>query len=77
MKPGIDTGKFDNNSLHQAEEQKYSKHELPYAAARFSFFPFVGSCFGTLGTSAVRYLWSLAWLNARMLLHTNYTDWIL
>jgi hypothetical protein len=37
----------------------------PYDRVEYSFFPFVGSCFGALGTSAIRYLWSLAWLEQR------------
>ena len=57
--------KFDNPGMHQAEAQKFRKHEEPYAAVGFSFFPFVGSCFGALGQAAVRYLWSLAWLEQR------------
>jgi hypothetical protein len=57
--------KFDNPGMQQAEAQKFRKHEEPYAAVGFSFFPFVGSCFGALGPAAVRYLWSLAWLEQR------------
>ena len=58
-------GKFDNPGMLQAEAQKFRKHGAPYAAVGFSFFPFVGSCFGALGPAAVRYLWSLAWLEQR------------
>ena len=60
-----DKAKFENPGLLQAEAQKYRKHEVPYASAGYSFFPFVGSCFGALGPSAIRYLWSLSWLEQR------------
>ena len=59
------TGQYSNNVLAQAEKTKCNKHEAHYAAIGFGFAPVVGSCFGGLGTSALRLLMALASLELR------------
>jgi hypothetical protein len=62
-----DKANFENPGMLQAEAQKYRKRQARVSVCScwiiitwIQFF--VGSCFGALGPSAIRYLWSLAWL---------------
>jgi hypothetical protein len=57
--------KLENPSLVQQENIKDRKHAAFYAPLGFSFFAFVVSCFGSLGPTAVRCLFSLADLELR------------
>jgi hypothetical protein len=57
--------KLENPSLVQQEHIKDRKHAAFYAPLGFSFFAFVVSCFGSLGPTAVRCLFSLADLELR------------
>jgi hypothetical protein len=59
------TSQHANPGLLTAEQTKYRKHEAEYAQTGHSFVAFVCSCFGELGTSAIRYLWVLAMLELR------------
>ena len=54
-----------NSVLQKAEQVKFNKHEANYAAISRSFLPFVVSCFGALGHTAIRFLDALAFLETR------------
>lgn len=53
------------SAMEQAEQTKFKKHETNYAAISRSFIPFVASCFGALGPTAIRLLDALAFLETR------------
>ena len=57
--------KIENPGLVQQEQIKNRKHANFYAPIGFAFFPFVVSCFGSFGPTAVRCLFSLADLELR------------
>ena len=57
--------KIENPTLVQQEQIKNRKHADFYAPIGFAFFPFVVSCFGSYGPTAVRCLFSLADLELR------------
>ena len=57
--------KIENPGLVQQEQIKNRKHADFYAPIGFAFFPFVVSCFGSFGPTAVRCLFSLADLELR------------
>ena len=44
----------------QKEQSKVTKHDPFYAPLGFNFLPFPASCFGRLGTAAIRLLYELA-----------------
>ena len=52
--------KDENPGLVQQERVKIAKHGPFYSPIGFSFLPFVTSCFGSFGPTAVRFLFSLA-----------------
>ena len=52
--------KLENPGLVQQEVIKNRKHAPFYSPIGFAFFPLVASCFGSLGPTAVRCLYSLA-----------------
>ena len=58
-------GKIENPGLVQQEQTKNRKHAEFYAPIGYAFFAFVVSCFGSLGPTAVRCLFSLADLESR------------
>ncbi len=57
--------KIENPGLVQQEQTKYRKHAEFYSPIGYAFFAFVLSCFGSLGPTAVRCLFSLADLESR------------
>ena len=57
--------KIENPGLILQEQIKNRKHADFYAPIGFAFFPFVVSCFGSFGPTAVRCLFSLADLELR------------
>ena len=57
--------KMLNPTMQNAEKTKFTKHEANYAAISRSFLPFVVSCFGALGPSAMRFMDALAFLETR------------
>ncbi len=56
---------IENPGLVQQEQIKNRKHSNFYAPIGFVFFPFVVSCFGSFGPTAVRCCFALADLEAR------------
>ena len=61
MVSGLDTV-LNPSALLQKEASKVTKHGPFYALLRFkfSFLPFAASCFGGLGSAAIRFLYALA-----------------
>jgi hypothetical protein len=57
--------KIENPGLILQEKIKNQKHAAFYSPIGFAFFPFVVSCFGSFGPTAVRCLYSLADLELR------------
>ena len=52
--------KIENSGLLLQEKIKNQKHVSFHSPIGFAFFPFVVSCFGSFGPTAVRCLYSLA-----------------
>ena len=57
--------KIENPGLVQQEQTKNRKHAAFYSQIGYAFFAFAVSCFGSLGPTAVRCLFSLADLESR------------
>jgi hypothetical protein len=57
--------KIENPGLVQQEQTKNRKHAAFYSQIDYAFFAFAVSCFGSLGPTAVRCLFSLADLESR------------
>ncbi len=72
--------KLENSDLVQEEQIKNRKRADFYAPIGFAFFPFVVSCFGSFGPTAVGCSFSLAHLELRQLesqLTRQRLSWIL
>ena len=59
------TNTWRHNGLEAAEREKYAKHEGAYSAKGLGFLALTVSCFGVLGPTMVRLLWTLAGVRAR------------
>ena len=66
----VQRNKIENPGLDQQEQIKINKHGPFYSPIGYSFLPFVASCFGSFGPTAVRSLFSLADLELRR--HNDY-----
>ena len=66
----VQRNKIENPGLDQQERIKINKHGPFYSPIGYSFLPFVASCFGSFGPTAVRSLFSLADLELRR--HNDY-----
>ena len=66
----VQRNKIENPGLDQQERLKVNKHGPFYSPIGYSFLPFVASCFGSFGPTAVRFLFSLADLELRR--HNEY-----
>ena len=66
----VQRNKIENPGLDQQERIKINKDGPFYSPIGYSFLPFVASCFGSFGPTAVRFLFSLADLELRR--HNDY-----
>ena len=66
----VHRNKIENSGLDQQEQIKITKHGAFYSPIGYSFLPFVASCFGSFGPTAVLSLFSLADLEIRR--HNDY-----